>query len=109
MSLLTFYFRLNPQKWFRWAIWASLAFIIGYTVGIFFAIIFACTPIEMNWNIRIQDGTCINQASLYIATAVVNIISDLILFCLPLPTVFNLQIPRRQKIGLIFIFLLGSL
>lgn len=90
-------------------VWATLIFISGYTVGIFFALIFACDPIAMSYDVTITSGTCINRPSLYIATAVVNIISDVFLFCLPLPIVFKLQVPTRQKIGLILIFLLGSM
>lgn len=79
-----------------------------YSIGIFFALIFACDPISMSWDVRVK-GTCINRPALYIATAVANIISDLVLFCLPIPIVVRLQVPRRQKIGLFFIFGVGSL
>ncbi|KAM0277695.1 hypothetical protein ACHAQH_005638 [Verticillium albo-atrum] len=109
ISLLIFYFRLSPQRWFRTATWATLFFISGYTIGIFFALVFACNPIAMNYDINVQTGTCINRPSLYIATAVVNIASDIVLFCLPLPIVVKLQVPRRQKLGLLMIFLLGSI
>ncbi|CAM1501952.1 Fc.00g039360.m01.CDS01 [Cosmosporella sp. VM-42] len=108
ISLLIFYFRLSPQQWFRWSIWATIVFITGYTVGIFFPLIFACTPVAMSWDITIE-GKCINRPSLYIATAVANIISDIILFALPIPMVIKLQIPRRQKFGLLGIFAIGSL
>jgi hypothetical protein len=54
----------------------------------------------MNWDIRVK-GECLNSPSLYIATAVANIVSDIILFALPIHMVVNLQIPRRQKIGLL--------
>lgn len=109
VSLLIFYFRLSPQRWFKRAVWISLAIIAGYSIGIFFALVFACDPIAMSWDATITEGTCINRPSLYIATAAANIISDLILFALPIPIVVKLQIPRRQKVGLSFIFAVGSL
>ncbi|KXH25986.1 integral membrane protein [Colletotrichum nymphaeae SA-01] len=109
VSLLIFYFRLSPQRWFKRAVWISLAIIAGYSIGIFFALVFACDPIAMSWDVTITEGTCINRPSLYIATAAANIISDLILFALPIPIVVKLQIPRRQKVGLFFIFAVGSL
>ncbi|KAF4999555.1 hypothetical protein FDECE_11476 [Fusarium decemcellulare] len=109
LALLVFYLRLSPQRWFKIANWASIVFIVGYTVGIFFACIFACKPVAMSWDVTITDGVCINRPSLYIATAVANIFSDVILFCLPIPMVVKLQIPRRQKIGLVVIFGIGSL
>lgn len=63
----------------------------------------------MSWDITVQGGTCIDRPRLYIATAATNIASDVILFSLPLPMVVRLQVPRRQKIGLLLIFFLGSL
>ncbi|WAO86599.1 Hypothetical protein NCS54_00387900 [Fusarium falciforme] len=109
LALLIFYLRLSPQRWFRIATWSTIVFISGYTVGIFFACIFSCKPIAMSWDVTITDGVCINRPSLYIATAVANIISDVILFFLPIPMVIKLQIPPRQKIGLVIIFGIGSL
>ncbi|KAG9249808.1 uncharacterized protein F5Z01DRAFT_668148 [Emericellopsis atlantica] len=108
-SLLIFYLRLSPQTWFKISVWATLVFISGYTVGIFFALIFACDPIAKSYDATVVSGTCINRPTLYIATAVVNILSDIQLFFLPLPFVVKLQVPRRQKLGLVVIFLLGSI
>ncbi|KAF5026133.1 hypothetical protein F66182_1781 [Fusarium sp. NRRL 66182] len=109
LALLIFYLRISPQRWFKIATWTTLLIISGYTIGTFFAVIFACKPIAMSWDVTITEGTCINRPGLYIATAAVNIISDIILFVLPLPMVVNLQIPFKQKIGLMGIFTIGSL
>ncbi|OLN96264.1 hypothetical protein CCHL11_04418 [Colletotrichum chlorophyti] len=109
VSLLIFYFRLSPQGWLKRSVWITLGIIIGYTIGIFFSLIFACDPVVMSWDVTITAGTCINRPSLYIATAAANIISDAILFALPIPIVIKLQIPRKQKIGLFFIFAVGSM
>ncbi|KAM5357849.1 hypothetical protein ACJZ2D_015859 [Fusarium nematophilum] len=109
VALLIFYLHLSPQRWFKLATWATIVLITGYTVGIVFPVIFACNPIAMSWDVRITDGTCINRPRLYIATAVANIASDLVLFILPIRMVSQLQIPRLQKIGLLGIFCIGSL
>lgn len=63
----------------------------------------------MSWDVTITEGTCIDRPAIYIATAVANIVSDVMIFSLPIPIVVKLQIPRRQKIGLFFIFAVGSL
>lgn len=63
----------------------------------------------MNWDVTVTGGSCINRPGLYIATAVANIVSDLVLFVLPIPMVIGLQIPLKQKIGLSLIFAVGSL
>ncbi|KAF7554020.1 hypothetical protein G7Z17_g3227 [Cylindrodendrum hubeiense] len=109
VALLIFYLRLSPQRWFKMATWAAIVLISGYSVGIFFPLVFACRPIAMNWDITITDGVCLSKPTLYIATAVANIASDLVLFILPIRMVIKLQIPRRQKIGLLGIFCIGSL
>lgn len=109
IALLVFYLRLSPQRWFRYSVFATLVLIVGYTTGIFFSLIFACDPIERSFDITITTGSCINSAALYIATAAANIISDVILFILPIPMVVKLQVPLKQKIGLMFIFGVGSM
>lgn len=82
---------------------------LGSGFGIMFAIIFACNPIEKNWDVSITDGTCINRAGLYLATAIVNIISDIMCLILPIPIVLKLQVPRIQKLGIICMFGVGSM
>ncbi|KAF4825696.1 Satratoxin biosynthesis SC1 cluster protein 4 [Colletotrichum siamense] len=109
VSLLIFYMRLSPQRWFKWAVWITLGVIISYSAALFFALIFACDPIAMSWDVTVTEGTCIDRPAIYIATAVANIVSDVMIFSLPIPIVVKLQIPRRQKIGLFFIFAVGSL
>lgn len=107
-ALLVFYYKLSPQKWFRLSVIVAVVIIIGSSTGIFFSLVFACKPIAMNWDIMVP-GECINRTALYIATAVANIIGDILVFMLPIPIVIHLKIPFRQKIGLMFIFSVGSL
>lgn len=108
ISMLIFYRRLSPQRWFRIFIYTTMGIIVGYTVGIFFSFIFACQPIEKSYNVLLE-GTCVDQPRLYIVTAVANIVSDVIIFILPMPMVFTLHMRLEQKLGLLFIFGLGSL
>lgn len=56
----------------------------------------------------ITEGSCINQTALYIATAALGAATDLIILIMPIPMVFGLRMARSQKIGLIFMFALGS-
>lgn len=85
-----------------------MIFIAGYSMGIFFSLIFSCMPIAKSFDISVTGGRCISTAALYIATAVFNIASDIILFILPIPMVVGLQMRWKQKLGLLFIFGIGS-
>ncbi|SPO06289.1 related to integral membrane protein [Cephalotrichum gorgonifer] len=108
-SLLIFYLRLTPHKWFRFTVWSIIAVVSAYTIGITLALIFMCNPIPKAWDIYITEGHCLNRADLYFATAVSNIASDVVLFLLPLPILVRLQVPMQQKIGLFVIFTIGSM
>lgn len=85
VALLIFYLRLSPQTTFRYSIWATLAIIAGYTPAIFLALLFACRPVHTSWRVDVE-GECIDTTALFIATCVVNIFTDVVLFVLPIPS-----------------------
>lgn len=108
LSLLLFYRRLAPFTWFRAAIYVVMFVVVAYTLGIMFSLIFPCKPIASNWDVTIE-GECINKTGIYIATAVINIATDLALLVLPIPVLVRLQIPRLEKVALIAMFGVGSM
>ncbi|KAB8302017.1 hypothetical protein EYC80_005470 [Monilinia laxa] len=107
-SLLLFYNRLSPVRWFRIAVYFLMFVVLGYSFAIIFALIFPCHPVAMNWDVTITDGKCVNRAATYTATAAMNIATDLALLTLPIPMIADLRMPRVQKVGLIIIFVVGS-
>ena len=108
LSLLTFYLHLSPQKWFRICVWTSIAIVALYTIIITFLMFFNCNPPRKQFDFSVQGGSCIDAAILYMATAVSNIVTDLMLFLLPIPMVYQLHMPKIQKIGAIIVFGIGS-
>ncbi|KAA8577286.1 hypothetical protein EYC84_007258 [Monilinia fructicola] len=108
-SLLLFYNRLSPVRWFRIAVYFLMFVVLGYSFAIIFALIFPCQPVAMNWDVTITGGKCVNRAATYTATAAMNIATDLALLALPIPMIVDLRMPRVQKVGLIIIFFVGSL
>lgn len=108
-SILLMFRRISPQKGLRMAIYTVLAVVIGYSIALILVLIFACNPIERAWDGTITEGFCINRNAVYVATAVVNIVTDLAIIAIPIPMVINLKMPLQQKIGLAFMFAIGSL
>ncbi|OAA67070.1 hypothetical protein SPI_01646 [Niveomyces insectorum RCEF 264] len=109
-SVLVFLLRLFGQRT------GVRRFIIGLNTinlvqmtGVFFAVLFQCLPIDFNWDKSIKGGHCVEQRILFTATGAFNIFTDIVVLALPLYILVGLKIPRRTKIGLIFIFLLGFL
>jgi hypothetical protein len=107
-SLLLFYLKLSHLRWFRLCVYANMFLVVSYNIALVFPLIFACTPLRRNWDVMVTEGSCINRTPLYMATAVLNMVTDILLLVLPIPMVVNLQMPRVQKLGLICIFGVGS-
>jgi len=107
-SILFLYSKLSQLKWFNICVYALMAVVITYSIGIIFALIFPCQPISANWDLSITDYKCIDKAAIYLATAAVNVITDLMILLLPIPMVVRLQMQRSQKIALMVVFAVGS-
>lgn len=108
-SVLIFLLRLFGQKTGVRRFIISLNTVnIAQMIGTLFAIIFQCTPIQFNWDPTIE-GTCVDRRILFTFTAAFNIMTDLLILGLPIWIFADLKIPRRAKIGLLFVFLLGFL
>ena len=82
---------------------------ISYTIAFIFAIIFACNPIDKNWDVTITEGSCINKGALYLGHAAINAATDLITLLLPIPVIIKLPLPTTQKVGVVLMFVVGSL
>ena len=104
-SLLTFYLQISPQLRFRRLVFGTITFVALYTIIISTLLLFGCNPIAAAWDpLQFASRKCIDHAVVYIIIAVVNIISDVILFVLPIPMIMQLKMPLGQKIGAGIIF-----
>ena len=71
-----------------------------YTVG--------CLPINVNWS-NVNFVQCIRLDKFYPSMAVSDVLLDALVLTVPLYPLYKLQMSRKQKIGLIGIFMLGAL
>ncbi|KAK8064330.1 hypothetical protein PG994_006968 [Apiospora phragmitis] len=110
LSLLVVCLRLAPSGWFRACSWATVGLVLTHTVVLVFVMVFSCHPVRKSWDVSIPaaEGFCIDVVKLYFATAVANIITDMVLFVLPICLVSQLQMPKVQKIGVAIIFTFAS-
>jgi hypothetical protein len=110
VSLLFFYLRLCPERKFRMLVKILVAFFVLYAVIYALISLFGCRPIYASWNLAAQaTGKCVDKFGFFLAASVANVVMDLIILILPLRIVVPLQIPRRQKISLLFLFTTGGL
>lgn len=83
--------------------------MIAWFISLVFAIIFSCRPVAFFWDKTIKGGSCINENNLAYGITATNIVTDFVVLLLPIPWLLKLQLPMAKKIGIIGIFLLGSL
>ncbi|KIW80156.1 hypothetical protein Z517_06771 [Fonsecaea pedrosoi CBS 271.37] len=109
MVLLIFFLKLgNRQKWYIWSIWFTMAVTVGSNIGLLLALAFGCNPIRKSWDITVTGGSCINLQAVYRSIAAFGIVTDVMVFLIPIPMVIGLHLSRAKKAGLFFLFGLGS-
>jgi hypothetical protein len=109
ISVLLLYLRIFPHESFRRATFATIGMIALSTAIIFFMTVLSCHPVAFFWNRDIRGGTCINVNKLAYANSAMSIIQDLLIVALPLPVIVKLNMGRKKKIGVCFMFAVGSL
>ena len=85
-----------------------ILFLALFGTSTWFCDWFFCRPVSYFWN-KEQEGKCMNTFSYYMACAALNVFTDLVILILPIPTVWSLQLPKRQRLVLIGIFSLGGM
>ncbi|PVH86400.1 hypothetical protein DL98DRAFT_567785 [Cadophora sp. DSE1049] len=108
ISVLLLYLRIFPHRSFRIATSATIGMIALSTTIIFFMTVFSCHPVAFFWNRDIRSGTCMDVNALAYANSAMSIIQDLLIVILPLPMLVKLNMGRKKKIGVGFMFAVGS-
>ncbi|EPS39912.1 hypothetical protein H072_6233 [Dactylellina haptotyla CBS 200.50] len=115
-SILCFYLRFGSQKEFRIVVYCVLTFLIAWSLGLAIPLLAQCNPINSTWQFLSTTGLggrkCISYDAykkLSLAQGILNLCSDVILFCLPLSTVMAMKRPRKERAALIGLFSMGLL
>ncbi|KAJ4297315.1 hypothetical protein N0V88_004233 [Collariella sp. IMI 366227] len=104
--LLQYYRILGSTGRMRIVIISAFVFVAMWSVSQLLVTIFNCTPIHRFW-LRETPGTCIPNLPFWYYNAAGNIVTDIIVFVLPLPVLTRLNLRKGQKLGLIAVFCLG--
>ena len=91
----------------RIANYAVIALVTLVSIWVVVSMCIVCIPLRAMWDPRVQ-GKCIPGSALY-SNGVLHIVTDFIIFALPLPVLVKLNMRRKQKIGLLAVFALGFL
>ena len=106
-SILVFYLKVseNTRKVFRYASVTTLVVVNIAGLVLTGLSIFRCTPFSTIFVYPLpQTAKCSNILRLSFASAPVNIITDLAVLFLPIPTLTGLRLRRKQKVGVVILF-----
>lgn len=88
----------------------ALVFVAMWSISQLLIVIFTCTPIEAFW-LGTKDqggvGTCMPNLPFWYINAAGNIVTDVMIFIIPLPALGGLNLRKQQKLALIGVFCLG--
>ncbi|KAH7117832.1 hypothetical protein B0J11DRAFT_592292 [Dendryphion nanum] len=108
ISILFFYLRIAVNKQFekycKWTLYLLTVFVVICII----VCVTQCIPLHKMWDFTgLVKGTCINGTAFFYSTSSFNIITDVWILFLPIPTLLSIQRPSREKLALIGVFSLG--
>jgi hypothetical protein len=112
LSVLLFFRRIFRVRAFILVNNIVIGLTIAWGISYTFALAFQCVPVSTLWDkfeSEYINYQCVEVLPFYLSFAYSDLILDIIIFVLPIPHLWNLKLPQRQKIGVAFIFFLGYL
>lgn len=87
-------------------------------LSVFLVVVFQCSPVHMYWDHHKTDKlvggkiiknnhACIDRASFSLSTAGISVLTDVAILLVPIAMIWNLRMPIRRKLAVVFVFSLG--
>ncbi|KAH8430462.1 uncharacterized protein LDX57_008121 [Aspergillus melleus] len=95
-------------RWYNVVLIVAMVFVTICCTLFTVLSIFQCKPIHAYWDFMPKyPHHCMNDGYMVFSASVVNIFTDFLATVLPMPLIWNLKLPARQRIAVISIFGLG--
>ena len=107
LAILILYLRTFATRLLRRAVWIVGAIVITNGVGIFVSVCTYCTPIAHFWDPRGVPGHCVNEVIATTMYSLTLMVTDLIIYVMPMPIIWKLKMTTRRKIETILVFMVG--
>jgi len=120
LSILFFYRAIASQVTFRRLVNTTIGFVCLYTFASTVASIFQCEKPSDSWNTtgyfnsfdrnpktKPQKFKCYDPIRLWVFSAAVNLLTDVIILLLPIPALLSLRVPMSKRLALVGIFSIG--
>ncbi|KAK8118053.1 Integral membrane protein [Apiospora kogelbergensis] len=108
LSLFLQYYRLVDQvPRYRTLFLVAGFVVVGWTISMIGTMTFICIPVYAYWDKSVPN-VCLSDPVMQLTNSIGNILTDIMLLLLPMPVLWNLKLPPRQKWSVIGIFSLGA-
>ncbi|KAK2834974.1 hypothetical protein FQN49_006730 [Arthroderma sp. PD_2] len=108
VSILFLYLRVFvAHKYFRWTCVSLIVFTSLATIAYIFPTLFQCQPLAAFWD-RSIPHKCMNDLTIWLSYSIVNIVTDVVVFALPIYQITRLNLEFRDKVALLCVFVLGG-
>ena len=98
----------GPRVYFKIGVYIMMTLVSLFTLAMLLSFSLHCRPFEYNWNQTIP-GHCGNVAGEVKASAAANLGLDILIFLLPQPVTWQLQMTLKRKMMVSGVFLVGLL
>lgn len=105
-SILIQYLRIFSCRPLRWLCLTLMTLLLPAVVWCVFGGTFLCSPTAKLWNPNLP-GHCMSARNYWYSVAGIDIGLDFLVLMLPMPAISSLHLPRKQKFGLLLVFMLG--
>jgi hypothetical protein len=109
ISALYLFVRLFRPRPFLLATYTTMGFLVVAGLWMTLSGFFFCAPIHYFWDVsdEVRSDHCLPEGPVWFTNAGIQIATDIIILILPMPLLWKLQMPRRQKFGVVAVFGLG--
>jgi hypothetical protein len=111
ISMLLFYLRIFPQRWFRISCFVTMGACASYAIAFLLVSVWQCRPIPYAWENWHGEttGVCNDINAQGWTSAAINVVLDIIVLGLPLTVIAKLQLNKRKKFLFSLMFCVGFL
>lgn len=106
LAILLLYKEVFPTKAVRYGSLTLIFIVVANELQSIVGDLLFCRPIQAAWDLTL-DRHCGNILKAEISSAIINMILDLVVTFLPLPVIWQLQLPQHKKWALTGAFSVG--
>ncbi|KAB5511577.1 hypothetical protein GE09DRAFT_685682 [Coniochaeta sp. 2T2.1] len=107
MSVMFFYLRVFVNSGLRLAVKLVMTFVLLWSVGNVLQVFLICRPFAATYDPTIEGAVCGNQVGAFIAIGAFNVITDVIILTLPVPTIWRLKMSGSARLGISAVLMIG--